>query len=142
MKKLSVLLIIMMFGNYTIAQNTTHRYKMNATITYSEGKTKRDTVYETAYLDVDIRTSTATLTLSYTQLKFYVLQFGNDTMNGHRITGYNLSSTLYEAILIDPIDNIMMFVPVTPNTKNAPIIVFYDIQSWNNRFGWVRVENY
>jgi hypothetical protein len=141
MMKQVFLIILTMITYCSNAQSIVHRYKMNATITYVEGQTKRDTVYETAFLDVDLRTSTATLTLSYTQLKFYVLQFGNDTIGDHKITGYNLSSTVYETILIDPIDNIMIFVPVTPNTKNAPVIVFYDIQVWDDRFGWIRVEN-
>jgi len=114
---------------------------MNAAITRVEGQTKKDTAYGTAFLDVDLSTRYATLTLSYTKLTFYVLRFGNDTLKGHRVTVYELSSTLYESILIDPTDNIMMFVPVAPNTQNAALWVFYDIQCWDNRFGWIRVEN-
>ena len=141
MKKLGVVIIFVMIGYFSNAQNTVHKYKMNGAITRVEGQTKKDTVYGTSFLDIDTRTSIATLTLSYTQLKFYVLKFGNDTIRGHKVTAYVLSSTMYETILIDPIDNIMMFIPVTPNTQNAPAFVFYDIQCWDDRFGWIRVEN-
>lgn len=86
MKKLVVVIIFIMIGYCSNAQNTVHKYKMNGAITRVEGQTKKDTVYGTSFLDIDLRTSIATLTLSYTKLTFYVLRFGKDTLRGHKAT--------------------------------------------------------
>ncbi len=75
-----------MIGYCSYAQNTVHKYKMNGAITRVDGQTKKDTVYGTTFLDVDLGTRHATLTLSYTKLTFYVLRFGKDTLRGHKAT--------------------------------------------------------
>lgn len=134
------LVLFLLLSIDSIAQSDVHKYRMKATLSRKGTGFKTDTIWKDSYLDVNLLTRTATLTFyNNLTLNFYVVNWGNDTLDGHKITAYNLSSTQYDAIIFDPVTNTICFVPTTTGTMGG--MIFYGIEMYDNRFGWIKAEN-